>query len=62
MIPIIENLQRDDKVMINSYEVPEVLEIGRTQDVILGSPKWVWFLFDDSPCAIPRMIEVEEDE
>lgn len=34
--------------MINNYEVPEVVEMGRAQDVILGSSKFV-LIFDDSP-------------
>ena len=34
--------------MINQYEVAEIVEIGRAQDVILGESKLVQ-IFDDSP-------------
>lgn len=34
--------------MINNYEVAEIVEIGRAQDVILGTTK-VLQIFDDSP-------------
>lgn len=34
--------------MINNYEVPEVVEMGRAQDVILGNSKFEQ-IFPDSP-------------
>jgi hypothetical protein len=47
--------------MINNYEVAEVIEIGRAQDVILGSSKLINRVFDgvEQP---PRETEAEDDE
>lgn len=39
--------------MINHYEVPEVVEIGKAQDVILGSSKLVNNVYD-GPIEDPR--------
>jgi hypothetical protein len=48
--------------MNNNYEVPEIIELGKAQDVILGSNK-VEHNFDDSPIQILRsQVEVEDDE
>lgn len=47
--------------MANNYEVPEVVEIGRAQDVILGSSKLVQ-IFPDGPDQDPRATEMAEDE
>jgi hypothetical protein len=45
----------------NNYEVPEVVEIGRAQDVILGSSKFVQ-IFDDGPDQDKRQTETADDE
>jgi hypothetical protein len=47
--------------MLNNYEVPEVIEVGRAQDVILGSSKLVQ-IFDDSPDQTFRETEMADDE
>ena len=47
--------------MKNNYEVPEVLEVGRAQDLILGSSK-LWQVFDDSPGQFFRETEMADDE
>jgi len=47
--------------MTNNYEVPEVLEVGRAQDVILGSSKLVQ-VFEDSPDQGYRESEMADDE
>ena len=47
-------------MMNNHYEVSEVVEIGKAQDVILGSTKPL--VFPDSPSQILRETEVEDDE
>jgi|GEM_PF-1414202 hypothetical protein len=47
--------------MINHYEVPEVVEVGRAQDVILGSSKLVP-IFPDSPDQEWRETEMADDE
>jgi len=47
--------------MLNNYEVPEVIEVGRAQDVILGSSKLVP-IFDDSPDQTFRETEMADDE
>jgi len=48
--------------MINNYEVPEIVEIGRAQDVILGSSKAV-LIYDDSPFQPEqRETEMADDE
>ena len=48
--------------MRNDYEVPEVNEIGRAQDVILGSTKSVNFVDDglDQPKRLSEAVEDEE--
>jgi hypothetical protein len=53
--------ERRNTTMMNNYEVPEVLEVGRAQDVILGSSKLVP-IFDDSPDQSFRETEMAEDE
>jgi hypothetical protein len=47
--------------MSNHYEMAEVVEIGRAQDVILGSWKWIWN-FCDCPSAWFRETETADDE
>jgi hypothetical protein len=47
--------------MTNHYEVAEIVEIGRAQDVILGSSKLVpWY--PDSPDQGERETETADDE
>jgi hypothetical protein len=45
--------------MINHYEAAEIVEIGRAQDVILGSSK-PFPLFPDSPSEPERYIDINE--
>ena len=47
--------------MINNYEVPEVVEVGRAQDVILGSSKLVP-IYADGVGQPFRESEQEDDE
>lgn len=47
--------------MTNNYEASDVAEIGRAQDVILGSPKGMWEC-DDGINQPKREFEVAEDE
>jgi hypothetical protein len=47
--------------MINHYELAEIVEIGRAQDVILGSSKLVPVI-SDSPQQGLREPESEDDE
>lgn len=47
--------------MRNDYEVPEVNEIGRAQDVILGSTKAI-NLVDDGLGQPKRLNEEADDE
>ena len=47
--------------MINNYEVAEIVEIGKAQDVILGINKLVPDEFDGQT-APRRQAEVQEDE
>jgi hypothetical protein len=47
--------------MINHYELAEVVEIGKAQDVILGSSKDV-HIFYDGPEQDPRLTETADDE
>lgn len=47
--------------MTNNYEVPEVVEIGRAQDVILGSSKLVE-IYPDSADQDWRETDMAEDE
>jgi hypothetical protein len=46
---------------MNNYEVAEILEIGKAQDVILGTSKDV-LTFDDSPLQGRREWPMEDDE
>jgi hypothetical protein len=46
---------------MNNYEVAEIAEIGRAQDVILGSSKFVWE-YDDGIGQPKRETEMEEDD
>jgi hypothetical protein len=46
--------------MTNRYEVPEVIEIGRGQDLILGTDKSVP-IYDESP-GQPKRAELMSDE
>ena len=47
--------------MNNNYEVAEIVEIGKAQNVILGSSKDV-LVFDDSPQEGLRETPVADDE
>ena len=47
--------------MSNNYELAEIVEIGRAQDVILGSSKLV-NLEDDGAGVPKRQFEEEDDE
>jgi hypothetical protein len=47
--------------MTNHYEVAEIVEIGRAQDVILGSSKLLE-IFDDGPVQPRRETETADDE
>ena len=54
--------ERRNTAMTNNYEVPEVVEVGRAQDVILGSSKLV-LIFDDSPLQPDqRETDMADDE
>lgn len=46
---------------MNNYEVPEVVEIGRAQDMILGSSKLI-LIFPDGVGQDFRETEMEDDE
>ena len=46
--------------MPNDYEVPEVVALGRPQDVIFGSTRFT--IFDDSPLEGLRETVIENDE
>ena len=47
--------------MNNNYEVPEIVEIGKAHEVILGSLKDPP-LFDESPSQLYRGYEMGDDE
>jgi len=47
--------------MTNRYEIADIVEIGRAQDVILGSSKLVP-LYPDSPEQGERETETADDE
>jgi hypothetical protein len=55
------NLEERRKNTVNNYEASEVAEIGRAQDVILGSSKFVWEV-DDGAGQPKRETEMEEDD
>jgi hypothetical protein len=47
--------------MLNNYEVAEIVAVGKAQDVILGSSKFLPFVYDG--VGQPwRETEIEEDE
>ena len=46
---------------MNNYEVAEIVEIGRAQDVILGSSKFEHNVYD-GPVLPERETEIAEDE
>jgi len=46
--------------MINNYEVPEVIELGRAQDAILGDSKVEPF-FPDSPGEPERDTMIDDE-
>ena len=46
--------------MTHHYEAAEIIEIGRVQDVILGSTKGLFF--DDSPIQGLREDPTQDDE
>ena len=47
--------------MNNNYELPEVIEMGRAQDLILGSSKLVPIVLD-SPAQDRRQTDMADDE
>ena len=47
--------------MINNYETPELFEIGKAQDVILGDAKLVPIV-DDSPAEGLRHFDPTQDD
>ena len=47
--------------MLNNYEVAEVVEIGKAQDVILGNPK-LNPVIDESPIQEWRDLTSTEDD
>lgn len=53
--------KEENTAMINNYEVPEVVEMGRAQDVILGSSKLVE-IFPDSADQDWRETDMADDE
>lgn len=57
---MIDLLRKEESVM-NNYETPEVTEIGRAQDVILGSTKEI-NLVDDGSGQPKRLSEEQDDE
>ena len=46
---------------MNNYEVPEVVEMGKAQDVILGLGKLLQIVFD-SPSQPDRDPDMNDDE
>jgi len=52
--------ERRYTAMINNYEVPEVVEVGRSEDVILGNSKPLP-IFPDSPSE-PERESLNDDE
>lgn len=46
---------------MNNYEIAEIVEIGKAQDVILGDPKLVPIV-DDSPLEGLRDFSSQDDE
>lgn len=46
---------------MNNYEAPEVAEVGRAQDVILGSLKFMQE-YDDGIGQPKREFEMEDDD
>jgi len=55
------NLGERRKTTVNNYEASEIAEIGRAQDLILGSSKFVWEC-DDGIGQPKRETEMEEDD
>lgn len=47
--------------MRNNYEIPEVNEVGRAQDVILGSTKEI-NIVDDGPTQPKRQNQQADDD
>ena len=45
---------------MNNYEVPEVVELGRAQDVVLGTLK-SWPVYPESP-GEPEREQMTDDE
>jgi hypothetical protein len=45
---------------MNNYEVAEIVEIGKAQDVILGSTKFV--PNEDDGIGVPRRETLEEED
>ena len=56
------NQQRKEVyAMINNYEVPEVVEMGKAQDVILGQGKLLPIV-PESPGQPDRDVDMNDDE
>jgi hypothetical protein len=55
------NFRERRKTTVNNYEASEVAEIGRAQDVILGSSKFIW-TYDDGIGQPKRETQMEEDD
>jgi hypothetical protein len=60
-LPTNKLFEKGGATMTNHYEVAEIVEIGRAQDVILGSSKLVEN-FPDSADQDWRETEVADDE
>jgi hypothetical protein len=57
----LHNPRKGGSIMTNRYEIPEVIEIGRAQDLILGSGKDLP-IYDDSPVQDRRTDVMADDE
>ena len=55
------NLKERRNTTVNNYEASEVAEIGRAQDVILGSSKLIQE-YDDGVGQPKREMEMAEDD
>jgi hypothetical protein len=53
--------ERRNATMTNNYEASEVAEVGRAQDLILGSSKFIE-LWDDGTGQPKRETEMVEDD
>jgi hypothetical protein len=61
-VPGVGNLGgKEESIMRNNYESPEVNEVGRAQDVILGSTKDI-NIVEDGASQPKRLSEELDDE